>query len=58
MGTTVSSFMLQNASEAARRIVADNDTLTLSQQAFAAFIAAGEDPTEPTAALHDLMMRR
>jgi uncharacterized protein (DUF1778 family) len=30
MGTTVSGFMVQNAYEAARRIVADNETLVLS----------------------------
>ena len=30
MGTTVSGFMLQNAYEAARRVVADNDTIMLS----------------------------
>ncbi len=58
MGTTVSSFMLQNAFEAARRIVADNDTLHLSQQAFDAFIAACETPTEPTDALRALLARR
>ena len=43
MGTTVSGFMLQNAYEAAR-IVADHDTLLLSQQAFDAFIASCENP--------------
>ena len=40
MGSTVSSFMLQNAYEAARRIVTDKDTLLLSQEAFEAFIDA------------------
>lgn len=58
MGTTVSGFMLQNAYEAARRIVADNDTLVLSQQAFEAFIAACENPSEPNDALRALMARR
>lgn len=58
MGTTVSGFMVQNAYEAARRIVADNDTLLLSQQAFDAFIAAGEDQSEPNEALRALMSRR
>ncbi len=58
MGTTVSGFMLQNAYEAARRIVADNDNLVLSQTAFDAFIAACEDPAEPNEALHALMARR
>jgi uncharacterized protein (DUF1778 family) len=58
MGTTVSAFMLQHAYEAARRVVADNDTLRLSQQAFAAFADALENPPEPTDALRQLMARR
>jgi uncharacterized protein (DUF1778 family) len=58
MGTTVSGFMLQNAYEAARRVVADNDTLVLSQQAFEAFVAACENPCEPNEALRKLMARR
>lgn len=58
MGTTISAFMLQNAYEAARRVVAENDTLTLSQQAFDEFIAACEKPEKPTQALLDLMAQR
>lgn len=58
MGATVSSFMLQNAYEAARRIVADKDTLTLSQDAFNAFVATCEHPAEPKQALMDLMALR
>ena len=58
MGTTVSGFMLQNAYEAARRVVADNETIMLSQRDFAAFIAACETPPEPTQALRDLMAPR
>ncbi len=58
MGSTVSSFMLQNAYEAARRIVADKDTLMLSQQAFEAFVATCENPAEPTEALRKLMALR
>lgn len=58
MGTTVSGFMLQNAFEAARRIVADADTLLLSQQAFDAFVAACETPAEPNDALRALLARR
>lgn len=58
MGTTVSSFMLQNAYEAARRVVAENDTLTLSQKAFEEFVASCEKPAKPTKALRDLMARR
>ena len=58
MGSTVSSFMLQNAYEAARRIVADKDTIMLSQEAFDAFIAVCENPPEPTDALRKLMALR
>lgn len=58
MGTTVSGFMLQNAYEAARRVVADSDTLMLSQRDFETFIAACEKPSEPTEALRALMARR
>ncbi len=58
MGTTVSGFMLQNAYEAARRVVNDNDTLVLSQQAFEAFITACKNPSEPNEALRALMARR
>ena len=58
MGSTVSGFMLQNAYEAARRIVADKDTLTLSQEAFEAFVASCEKPAESTQALVDLMALR
>ncbi len=58
MGSTVSSFMLQNAYEAARRIVADKDTLMLSQQAFESFVATCENPPEPTEALRKLMALR
>ncbi|MDP2431344.1 MAG: DUF1778 domain-containing protein [Pseudomonadota bacterium] len=58
MGTTVSGFMLQNAYEAARRVVADNDTLVLSQRDFDAFIATCENPPQPNEALQKLMSRR
>ena len=55
MGSTVSSFMLQNAYEAASRVVANNDTILLSQADFEAFIADCENPPEPTEALIKLM---
>ena len=58
MGTTVSGFMLQNAYEAAQRVVSDNDTLVLSQKAFDAFVATCEHPSEPNEALRALMARR
>lgn len=58
MGTTVSSFMLQNAYEAARRIVSENNTLMLTQRDFEAFTASIENPPKPKAALRKLMARR
>jgi uncharacterized protein (DUF1778 family) len=58
MGTTVSSFMLQNAFEAARRIVSETDMLLLTQRDFEAFTASIENPPEPKAALRKLMARR
>ncbi len=58
MGSTVSGFMLQNAYEAARRVVAADDTILLSQRDFEAFVAACENPGQPTQALIDLMAKR
>lgn len=58
MGTTVSSFMLQNAYDAARRIVSETDTLLLTQRDFEAFTASIEKPAKPKAALRKLMARR
>ncbi len=57
MGTTVSSFMLQNAYDAARRIVSETDTLLLTQRDFEAFTASIENPPKPKAALRKLMTR-
>ena len=47
MGTTVSSFMLQNAYEAARCVISEYDTLVLSQRDFEAFTASLEHPPNP-----------
>jgi len=58
MGSTVSGFMLQNAYEAARKVVADDDTLVLSQKAFDTFVATCENPPAPTKALRKLMALR
>jgi len=58
MGTTVSSFMLQNAYESARRIVSENVTLLLTQRDFEAFVASIDKPPKPKAALRKLMARR
>lgn len=57
-GATVSSFISQTMYEASSRIVADTDTLMLSQEAFEAFIAVCENPPEPTEALIKLMAMR
>lgn len=58
MGSTVSGFMLQNAYDAARKIVVDEDSLVLSQKAFEAFVAQCENPGEPSKALKKLMALR
>ncbi|HUX18459.1 MAG: type II toxin-antitoxin system TacA family antitoxin [Acidithiobacillus sp.] len=58
MGTTVSSFMLQNAYDAARKVVTEHETLRLSQSAFQAFVSTCEKPAIPNAALRALMARR
>ncbi len=58
MGTTVSSFMLQNAYDAARRIVSETDTLLLTQRDFEAFTSSIEKPPKPKVALRKLMARR
>lgn len=57
MGTTVSSFMLQNAYEAAQRLVAQHETIVLSDRDRDAFLAAIDNPGEPTEALKALMRR-
>ena len=51
MGTSVSAFMLQHAYEAARRVIADNDTLLLSQHAFEALVEQLEPPPPPSDAM-------
>lgn len=58
MGSTVSSFMLQNAYEAALRLVAQQDVITLSDRDRDVFLNALENPPEPTQALIDLMRLR
>ncbi|BCB25753.1 hypothetical protein SKTS_06390 [Sulfurimicrobium lacus] len=58
MGTTVSSFMLQNAYEAARRIVSEDNTLLMTQRDFEAFTSSLENPPQPEPALRKLMARR
>ena len=58
MGSTVSSFMLQNAYEAASRLVAQQETITLSNRDRDLFLKALDKPAKPTKALIDLMRTR
>jgi uncharacterized protein (DUF1778 family) len=58
MGSTVSSFMLQNAHEAASRLVAQQETITLSNRDRDLFLKALDKPAKPTKALIDLMRTR
>ena len=58
MGSTVSSFMLQNAYEAASRLVAQQETITLSNRDRDLFLKALDKPARPTKALIDLMRTR
>ena len=55
MGTTVSSFISQTMYETSQRVLAEQDTLTLSDRDRDTFLAALESPTKPTQALIDLM---
>jgi len=55
MGTTVSAFMIQNAYEAAQRLVADWETMTLSDRDRDAFLSALDHPPEPNEALKRLL---
>ena len=58
MGSTVSSFMLQNAYEAASRLVAQQEAITLSNRDRDLFLKALDKPAKPTKALIDLMRTR
>lgn len=58
MGSTVSGFMLQNAYEAASRLIEQQERITLSDRDRDAFLDAIENPAEPTQALIDLMRLR
>lgn len=55
MGSTVSSFMLQNAYEAASRVVTQQEIITLSDRDRDTFLDALDNPPEPTQALIELM---
>ncbi len=58
MGSTVSSFMLQNAYEAASRLVAQQETITLSNRDRDLFLKALDKPSKPNKALIELMRKR
>lgn len=55
MGSTVSGFMLQNAYEAASRIVLQRELITLSDTDRDAFLDAIQQPVQPTKELIELM---
>ncbi len=57
-GATVSSFISQTMFEASARIVNQAEQITLSQEAFEAFVSACDNPPEPTPALIKLMAQR
>jgi uncharacterized protein (DUF1778 family) len=57
-GATVSSFMLQSAADVARRMLAQQEVITLSDQDRDIFLKALDNPSEPTRALIDLMRPR
>lgn len=57
LGTTVSAFMLQNAYEAALRILSAHDTLTQLQKDFDTFVSACENPPELPDSLRRLLVR-
>jgi uncharacterized protein (DUF1778 family) len=55
MGSTVSSYISQTMYETSQRVVAEQDTLTLSDRDRDAFLDALESPAKPTQALIDLL---
>jgi uncharacterized protein (DUF1778 family) len=57
MGTTVSAFMVQNAYEAAKKVVAEHELMMLTKRDFDAFAKALAKPSAPPAALKRLMRR-
>jgi uncharacterized protein (DUF1778 family) len=55
MGITVSSYISQTMFEKSQQVLAEQETLTLSDRDRDAFLAALENPREPSQALIDLM---
>ena len=58
MGSSVSTFMMQNAFEAASRVVSQEVAITLIDRDRDAFLRAIDHPDKPTQALIDLMQLR
>lgn len=54
---TVSEFVLRNAVDQAQAVLAANESITLSQADFAAFLAALDAPANPNAALQRAFAR-
>lgn len=54
---TVSEFVLRHAVDQAQAVLAANETITLSQDDFAAFLAALDAPAKPNAALRRAFAR-
>ena len=54
---SVSEFVLRRAVEEAQAVLAANETITLSQDDFAAFLSALYAPAEPNAALQRAFVR-
>lgn len=54
---TVSEFVLRNAVDQAQAVLAANESITLSQADFAAFLAALDAPAKPNAALQRAFAR-
>ncbi|MFO1432228.1 MAG: DUF1778 domain-containing protein [Candidatus Competibacteraceae bacterium] len=55
LGTTLSAFILSQAYEAARRVVADQEILWLSNRDRDRFLTALENPPVPNEALCELL---
>lgn len=54
---SVSEFVLRHAVHQAQTVLAENETITLSQKDFAAFLAALDKPARPNASLRRAFAR-
>lgn len=57
LGATVSAFMLQNAYDAAKRVLAEQQILTLSNRDRDAFLEALNKPPAPSKELRKLLRK-